>query len=93
MLSICLKYFIHDYMSKIIKIDATMPCNHALLLLLLFNLYLSILGKPGTCEKYLTFQCNNGKCIYKSYICNFRNDCGDNSDESSTDGPFCSKCA
>ena len=35
------------------------------------------------------FQCNNGKCIYKDYICNSRDDCGDNSDESKTTGAFC----
>ena len=67
--------------------------NHALLLLGLSNIYLSILGKPGTCEKYDRFQCNNGKCIYKSRICDLNNDCGDNSDESKTDGAFCGRCA
>ena len=35
------------------------------------------------------FQCNNGKCISKYNICDFDNDCGDNSDESRTDGAFC----
>ena len=35
------------------------------------------------------FQCNNGKCISKDYICNSRDDCGDNSDESKTTGAFC----
>ena len=93
MLWICVKYFVHDYMSIIIKTDVTMPRNHPLLLLLLFSLYLSILGKPGRCKKYGLFQCNNGKCISVSSICNFRNDCGDNSDESKTDGPFCGRCA
>ena len=68
-------------------------CNHALLLLGLSNIYLSILGKPGTCEKYGRFQCNNGKCIIKLYICNLYNDCGDNSDESKTDPAFCGRCA
>ena len=67
--------------------------NHALLLLGLSNIYLSILGKPGTCEKYDMFQCNNGKCIYKFQICDLNNDCGDNSDESKTDGAFCGRCA
>ena len=28
------------------------------------------------------FQCKNGKCISKYYLCNLRDDCGDNSDES-----------
>ena len=80
-------------MSKIIETDVTMPYNHALLLLLQFSLYLSILGKPGACENFGMFQCNNGKCIYKHRICDFRNDCGDNSDESKTDGAFCGRCA
>ena len=56
-------------------------------------LYVSILERPGTCEKYAMFQCNNGKCVRKDYLCNFRDDCGDNSDESRTDGAFCGICA
>ena len=70
-----------------------MPCNNDLLLLRLFSLFVSLLGKPGTCEKYWMFQCNNGKCIYKTNVCDFYNDCGDNSDESRTDGDFCGMCA
>ena len=70
-----------------------MPCKHGLLLLRLFSLFVSLPGKPGTCGKYGRFQCNNGKCIVKGMICDFRNDCGDNSDESKTDGAFCGRCA
>lgn len=29
-----------------------------------------------------TFLCNNGRCIYESWMCDQRDDCGDNSDES-----------
>ena len=54
-----------------------------------FNLYMFILGKPGTCEKIGKFQCKNGKCISKGYICDSDDDCGDRSDESKTDGAFC----
>ena len=54
-----------------------------------FNLYMFILGKPGTCEKIGAFQCKNGKCISKGYICDSNDDCGDRSDESKTDGAFC----
>ena len=54
-----------------------------------FNLYMFILGKPGTCEKTGMFQCNNGKCILKHLICNSKDNCGDRSDESKTDGAFC----
>ena len=61
----------------------------ALLLSGQFNLSIFILGKPGTCEKIGRFQCNNGKCISKIYLCDFHDDCGDNSDESKTDEPFC----
>ena len=68
-------------------------CNHALLLLGLSNIYLSISGKSGACEKYDRFQCKNGKCISKYQICDFNNDCGDNSDESKTDPAFCGRCA
>ena len=28
------------------------------------------------------FQCKNKKCIWKHHVCNLRDDCGDNSDES-----------
>ena len=54
-----------------------------------FNLYMFILGKSGTCEKIGAFQCKNGKCISKGYICDSNDDCGDRSDESKTDGAFC----
>ena len=27
------------------------------------------------------FQCANGYCVHKSWLCNDRDDCGDNSDE------------
>ena len=54
-----------------------------------FNLSILILGKPGTCEKYGMFQCNNGKCVLKDRICNSKNECGDNSDELKRDGTFC----
>ena len=54
-----------------------------------FISFILILGKPGTCKKYGMFQCNNGKCIWLTRICDFSDHCGDNSDESRTDGAFC----
>ena len=63
-----------------------------MLLFAMISLCASISGKPGTCEKINRFQCNNGKCIYKSRICDSRNDCGDKSDESMKDGAFCGRC-
>ena len=54
-----------------------------------FNTSILILGRPGTCEKYGLFQCNSGKCIGKNDICDSRDNCGDNSDESTTTGAFC----
>ena len=54
-----------------------------------FNSSILILGRSGTCEKYGMSQCNNGKCILKIRISNSRDDCGDDSDESKTDGAFC----
>ncbi|RDD40325.1 MAM and LDL-receptor class A domain-containing protein 2 [Trichoplax sp. H2] len=35
---------------------------------------------PG-CSSNSSFGCKNGKCIPRSSVCNFKNDCGDNSDE------------
>ena len=77
----------------IVSPNKKIKCNHALFLLRLSNIYLSILGKAGTCEKYEKFQCKNGKCIDKFRICDFNNDCGDNSDESKRDPVFCGRCA
>ena len=57
----------------------------------MISLCFSFAGKPGICEKIKRFQCKNGKCIDKNYICNSRNDCGDNSDESMKDGAFCGR--
>ena len=34
-----------------------------------------------SCPRY-QFQCENKKCIWKYHVCNLRDDCGDNSDES-----------
>ena len=27
------------------------------------------------------FSCDNGRCVPSSYVCDYENDCGDNSDE------------
>ena len=66
-------------------------CQHSLLLLGIISVCFLISGKPGTCEKIGKFQCNNTKCINKNYICDFHDDCGDNSDESKSDGAFCGR--
>ena len=79
--------FIIDLCSK--KIFYSRVTVVVLLLSDQFISFVLILGKPGTCEKYGKFQCNNGKCISKYRICNSRDDCGDSSDESRTDGAFC----
>ena len=58
-----------------------------------FKSCILILGKPGTCEKYGWFQCDNGRCIGKNWICNGVDNCGDKSDELKTRGTFCGMCA
>ena len=37
------------------------------------------------------FQCKNGRCIDKYHVCDSLNNCGDYSDELSTDSAFCCK--
>ena len=66
-------------------------CQHSLLLLGIISVCFLISGKPGTCEKIGKFQCNNGKLIKRYYICDFDDDCGDNSDELNNDGAFCGR--
>ena len=66
-------------------------CQHSLLLLGIVSVCFLISGKPGTCEKNGEFQCNNGKCINKYYICDLKDHCGDKSDESKSDGAFCGR--
>ena len=45
------------------------------------------LAKPSC--GYDQSQCNNGKCIYDFQICDFKDDCRDNSDESRSYGALC----
>ena len=40
---------------------------------------------------FLGFPCKNGQCIGLSDVCNSLNNCGDYSDELSTDSVFCGK--
>ena len=74
--------FIHE---QVIVIVLLLPSQ--------FKSFMLILGKPGTCEKYGWFRCDNGKCLDKPSICNGIDNCGDNSDESKTHGAFCGMCA
>lgn len=62
-------------------------CRNALLLLLFYDSFVSRLGK-SLCRDH-EFKCNNGKCINRLRICDSKNDFGDDSDESRTDGPLC----
>ena len=66
-------------------------CQHSLLLLGIISVCFLISGKRGRCEKFGLFQCNNGKCINKCYICDWEDHCGDNSDELKPDGVSCGR--
>ena len=58
------------------------------LLLMLANLFLHL--EISSCKPF-EFQCNNGKCIRNTWVCNSEDECGDKSDESKTDGALCGK--
>ena len=49
----------------------------------------SVLHLAKSSCNWLQFQCNNGKCIYKNQVCDLKDDCGDNSDESISYGALC----
>ena len=55
-------------------------------LLLSFNFVLHL--AKSSCSSF-QFQCNNGIFIGNEQICNFKDDCGDNSDESRSYGVLC----
>ena len=46
---------------------------------------------PNACYGFAKFRCKNGKCISVLDVCNSLNNCGDYSDELSTDSVFCGK--
>ena len=60
--------------------------NSLLLMLATLLLHLEI----SSCKPF-EFQCNNGKCIRNTWVCDSEDDCGDKSDESQTDGALCGK--
>ena len=65
-----------------------LSCIQNSLLLMLANLLLHL--EISSCKPF-EFQCNNGKCIRNTWVCDSEDDCGDKSDESQTDGALCGK--
>lgn len=55
----------------------------------MFNHVLIFAAKKGCSSS--EFKCKNDRCIPKEWTCDKADDCGDNSDESTTDGPRCCK--
>ena len=53
--------------------------NEVFLLSVNFVLHLA----KSSCEMF-EFQCNNGKCIDQDEVCDLKDNCGDNSDESTS---------
>lgn len=54
-----------------------------------WKLHCSAVSESAACPAN-HFRCDNGRCIFNSWLCDGRNDCGDYSDESTKVG--CSKC-
>ncbi|RWS26663.1 MAM and LDL-receptor class A domain-containing protein 2-like protein, partial [Leptotrombidium deliense] len=77
-----IKHFKVSVTAKFYKSD---PSHHTTLMM--NELFFFNCGFPGTgqaCTKN-QFKCNNDLCIDKSDVCDFENDCGDNSDEQQCD--------
>ena len=55
-----------------------------LLLFWVHSVQLSAIDFSNTAEKTCLdhrFNCTNGRCVWKSFVCDFDDDCGDGSDE------------
>lgn len=68
---------IYEFMGRVIDFSVMFKCLYLVFHAILVILFLS---GPNGCEPN-EFQCNNRKCVLKTWLCDSDNDCGDNSDE------------
>ena len=78
---ICISMVIHDmFQNYMIFISHSYSLASSILAVSKTNAFISCFNLLGSCNS-TQFLCKNGRCTNSSNVCNYNNDCGDNSDE------------